>query len=236
VLSPYQFNPLDLNPLRDLLVEQLDFERLRRGSVPRLLVSATAVRTGRLKLFRRADLTAEALMASACLPTLFQAVHIAGEPYWDGGYVANPALMPLVEESPAHDLLLVQVNPWCRVALPTDAESIVDRVNEITFNASLVHELRTISLLQKLIQEEGHAPPGSSDSLFARLAALRLHRIDGQSALAELDATSRLHAAWPVVSRLHAIGRQAADLWLDRNAAHLGRRATLSAQDCQCEV
>jgi NTE family protein len=234
VLSPYQFNPLDLNPLRDILVDLIDFAQLRRGSVPRILVAATAVRTGRLRLFRRAELSAEALMASACLPTLFRAVHIAGEPYWDGGYVANPALMPLVEESPAHDLLLVQVNPWCRVALPTDVESIVDRVNEITFNASLVHELRTIAWLQRLMKMAEEVPHRPNESLFARLEALRLHRIDGQFALAELDAASHLQAAWPVVSRLHAIGRQAADQWLDRNAAHLGRRATLSADACEC--
>ncbi len=234
VLSPYQFNPLDLNPLREILRREVDFDLLRTATGPRLFIAATAVRTGRLRLFRRMELTAEVLLASSCLPMLFQSVVIEDEPYWDGGYVANPALMPLVQESPANDLLLVQVNPACRVTLPTDAEAILDRVNEITFNSNLVHELRTIALLQRLIKAEGGPPPGDRSGLFARLAGLRLHRIDGQSALAELDAASRLHAAWPAVSRLHAIGRQAADNWLDRNAAHLGRRATLLPDECEC--
>jgi NTE family protein len=226
-LSPYQLNPFDLNPLRDILRDEIDFERLRAEAGPRLFVSATQVRTGRLREFRRDAMTIEAVLASACLPMLYRAVEIDGEAYWDGGYAGNPSLLPLIAESPAHDLVLVQINPSSREAVPTTGRDILDRVNEITFNASLVKELRTIALIRRLLDLEGPAPPGRRAPLFEQIAALRIHRIDAQAELSRLGAGSKLDAAWPVVSRLHRIGREAADEWLDRNVAHLGRRSTM---------
>lgn len=229
VFSPYQFNPLDINPLRDILAAEVDFERVRRCDRLRVFVSATNVRTGELREFRGAELTVDAVMASACLPTLYRAVEIDGEAYWDGGYVANPSLLPLVAESPAHDLVLVQINPSCRSRVPTTAQEILDRLNEITFNSSLVKELRSIALLQQLLKTESlPAPVQGRTSLFARVAALRLHRIDAEGELAQLSAASKLNAAWPFVARLHRIGRDAAHGWLARNFAHIGRRSTLA--------
>lgn len=157
-MSPYQFNPMDLNPLRDIVAAEVDFERVRACDKVRLFVSATNVRTGRLREFRQSDLSADVVMASACLPLVFRAVEIDGEAYWDGGYLGNPSLLPLIAESPAHDLLLVQINPSRRDALPTTPQDILDRLNEITFNSSLVKELRSLALIQQLLRQEG-APP-----------------------------------------------------------------------------
>jgi len=224
--SPHQFNPLDINPLRDILADEVDFERVRGCDRMQLFVSATSVRTGRLREFRGPELSVEAVMASACLPTLFRAVEIEGEAYWDGGYVGNPSLLPLVAESPEHDLVLVQINPSCRDEVPTAAHEIVDRLNEITFNSSLVKELRTLALLRELLEDEG-GPPRRRSPFFAQVAALRLHRIDAEEELAQLGAASKLNAAWPFVSRLHRIGRATANHWLERNFTHLGRRSTL---------
>jgi NTE family protein len=230
-LSPYQMNPFDLNPLRDILRDEVDFDRLRAEPGPRLFVSATQVRTGRLREFRRDELTADAVLASACLPMLYRAVEIDGEAYWDGGYVGNPSLLPLIEQSPAHDLVVVQINPSSRDAVPTTSRDILDRLNEITFNASLVKELRTLALMRRLLDLEGPGAPGRRAPLFEQVAALRLHRIDAEAELSRLGAGSKLDAAWPVVSRLHRIGRDAADAWLSRNVAHLGRRSTMRLDD-----
>lgn len=154
-LSPHQFNPLDLNPLRDIVAAEVDFERVRACDKMRLFISATNVRTGRLKEFRQSELSADAVMASACLPLLFRAVEIDGEAYWDGGYLGNPSLLPLIAESPAHDLLLVQINPSRREVVPTRTAEILDRLNEITFNSSLVKELRSLALLQQVLRQGG---------------------------------------------------------------------------------
>lgn len=231
VLSPYQLNPLDLNPLRDILADEVDFDFLRAHCRPRVFVSATHVQTGRLREFRHEELSVDAVMASACLPLLFRAVEIDGQAYWDGGYVANPSLLPLIAESPSADLLLVQINPNCRNSVPTRGADILDRLNEITFNSSLLKELQTIGLLQQLLRAEGLPASSGPTSLFRKLCALRLHRIDAERELAELGASSKLNAAWPLISRLHKVGRQAADGWLQRHCTHVGRRSTLRLQD-----
>jgi NTE family protein len=227
VFSPYQLNPLDINPLRDLIAGEVDFDRVRACNKVRIFVSATNVRTGQLREFRGHELSADAVMASACLPLLFRAVEIDGEAYWDGGYVGNPSLLPLIAESPAHDLVLVQINPSRRERLPTSPQEILDRLNEITFNSSLIKELRSLALLKQLLKAEGQPPAGGRASLFAQIDALCLHRIEAEAELASLGAASKLNAAWPFVSRLHRIGHDAADHWLARNFAHLGRRSTL---------
>jgi NTE family protein len=226
-LSPYQFNPLDINPLRDILAAEVDFERVRACSKLRLFVSATNVRTGRLKEFRQSELSVSAVLASACLPLMFRAVEIDGEAYWDGGYLGNPSLLPLIAESPAHDLVLVQINPSRREALPTTASDILDRLNEITFNSSLVKELRALALLQQLLRLEGGPPAGDRVSLFTQVAALRTHRIEAGAELAGLGAASKLDTGWSFLMRLHRIGYGAAQAWLDTHFTHLGRRSTL---------
>jgi NTE family protein len=226
-LSPQQLNPLDINPLRDILAAEVDFDRVRACDKLRLFVSATNVRTGRLKEFRQDELSVDAVMASACLPLLFRAVEIDGEAYWDGGYVGNPSLLPLITESPAHDLVLVQINPSRRDALPTRAADILDRLNEITFNSSLVKELRSVALLQQLLRHERAPLAGSRAPLFTQIATLRMHQIEADAELARLGAASKADTGWAFLTRLHHIGYGAAQAWLELNFSHLGRRSTM---------
>lgn len=227
LISPYQFNPFNLSPLRDILEREVDFDSVRACTRVRLFIAATQVRTGRLKIFHHEELSPEAVLASACLPLLFQAVEIDGEAYWDGGYMGNPSLLPLITDSDAQDLLLVQINPTLRDEVPTRAQDILDRVNEITFNASLIKEMRTIALLKKLIRDEGQPGHRYREPLFSQVDALRVHRIDAEAELSRLGPGSRLNTQWGFVSRLHRVGRDAADRWLQANFAHLGRRSTI---------
>lgn len=231
VVSPYQFNPFNLNPLRSILAASVDFERLRGHDTPRVFISATAVATGRLRVFRRDELDADRVMASACLPALFQAVHVDGEAYWDGGYVGNPALLPLVRESPAHDLIVVQVNPVLRASAPTRAPDILDRINEISFNSSLMHEMQTIAMLKELIEAEGVPGHRYQERLFQQLDALRVHRIHGDAELLELGARSRLDAGPALLRQLFEFGRGAADAWLSHHRRHLGLRSSVDLSE-----
>ena len=243
-MSPYQFNPLDINPLRNIVAAEVDFERVRACDKLKLFVSATHVASGKLHEFDHRAITVDAVMASACLPLLFKAVEIDGEAYWDGGYLGNPSLMPLIEAGPTDDLILVQINPSHREKLPTTTREIVDRIDEITFNASLVKELRTIALIRRLLdqrRESGALPgalPGAAPRaptaaptgapLFGRIASLRMHRIEAEAALSALGVSSRGNAGWPFLQNLHRIGYETTDQWLDAHFSDLGRKATLS--------
>src|SRR6201996_5955168 len=200
LLSPYDLNPLGFNPLRDILVENINFERLARAPI-QLFVTATRVRTGRGRIFRNAELTADVLLASACLPTMFRAIEIDGEPYWDGGYVGNPTITPLVRETDAHDTIIVQINPTERLDEPRTAAEILNRLNEISFNSPLMKELRMIALLRQA------ADPGSGEG--ARWAGMRTHRIMTDK-LAEFGASSKLNAEWEFLTMLKAEGRSSA--------------------------
>jgi NTE family protein len=229
--SPSQFNPFNLNPLHDILVKLVDFERLRHCRKVQLFIAATNVRTGALREFRIEELTADAVMASACLPLVFRAVEIDGEAYWDGGYLGNPSLLPLIDESPAHDLVLVQINPVRREQVPTQVQEITDRINEITFNSSLVKELRSVALLKKLIADEHLPKDRLQGHLFRQVDDLLVHRIAADSDLARLGASTKMSAEWSVVSRLHRTGRATANDWLEKNFTHLGRRSTVKLED-----
>ncbi len=225
-LSPYQLNPLNLNPLREMLESTIDFERVRHCDRTQLFIAATHVQTGHLRIFRQHELSVDVVMASACLPLLFQAVEIEGQAYWDGGFAGNPSLLPLITETPADDLLLVQINPRLRTQLPTSAADILDRMNEITFNASLLKELRTLALLRELMSQD--VPAGStSGALFRRVQALRVHRIAGGQALAQLGSGSKMDTRWSLINRLHGLGREAATQWLNQHRGALGRRSTV---------
>ena len=219
--SPAQFNPLDLNPLRDVLRRHVQDDALRGGPLS-LFITATAVRTGQPRVFSAADLSVDALLASACLPQLFRPVVIDGEPYWDGGYSGNPALWPLIYNTDALDVVLVQINPLVRSATPGTAMEIADRVNEITFNAGLVSEMRAISFVQKLLAD------GAVDG--GQYKGLRLHRIDDEEGLAPLHPSSKLNTDWPFLEALFALGQAAAKRWLAAHRADIGQRATLDVQ------
>lgn len=216
VVSPYDLNPLGLNPLSSVLAQSIDFERLTRSPV-KLFITATNVRTGRGRIFRNSEITPEVLLASACLPTLFQAVEIDGEPYWDGGYVGNPTITPLVRESDASDAILVQINPNERQEIPRTASDILNRLNEISFNSPLMKELRMIALLRQV------ADPGGGEG--ARWARMRTHRIMTHK-LAEFGASSKLNAEWDFVSMLKEEGRRSAAEFLAAHGDDLGKRST----------
>ncbi len=225
-LSPYQRNPLNLNPLRDILTETIDFEAVRCCTRTQLFIAATQVSTGELRIFRQSEMTADMVLASACLPLLFQAVEIDGEAYWDGGYAGNPALLPLIAETDADDLLLVQINPTRRDAVPTSVEDILDRTNEVTFNASLLKELRTITLIKEVLADAGRPDCAYRRPLFRRIDDLRLHRLDAEAELAPFGAASKTQTNRAFLEQLHTIGRKAADRWLAEHGSDLGQRAT----------
>lgn len=219
LVSPYQLNPLGLNPLRDLLSDLVDFERVRRSGGINIFVAATNVRTGKQKIFRRPEMTVDMVMASACLPFMYKAVEIDGEAYWDGGYMGNPALFPLVEECDARDLVIVQINPIERKGIPRKAAEIHNRLNEIAFNATLIKEVRTLALLKRLIHEEGLDRQRYKDVL--------IHRISADAELEPLSVSSKLNAEWEFLQHLHDVGFRAAGTWLDQNFDALGKRSTL---------
>jgi len=217
LLSPYDLNPMGSNPLRSILAETIDFERLARAPV-KLFITATNVRTGRGHVFKNDAVTPDVLLASACLPTMFQAVEIDGEPYWDGGYSGNPTITPLVRECKSHDTILVQINPVEREGYPRSASEILNRVNEVSFNAVLLKELRMIAVLRKV------ANPGNSEG--AQWAGMRIHRVASEL-MTELGASSKLNAEWEFFSLLHDEGRRSAQAFLEAHAFDLGRRSSL---------
>ena len=216
VVSPYSLNPFGFNPLKSILIESIDFGRLADAPI-KLFVTATSVRTGRGRIFRNPEITPDALLASACLPTLFQAVEIDGEAYWDGGYAGNPTITPLVRESNAHDTILVQINPRERSETPRSASDILNRLNEISFNAPLMKELRMIALLREV------ADPGHGEG--ARWAGMRTHRIMTDK-LAEFGASSKLNAEWDFFAMLRDEGRRSADDFLAAHGDDVGKRST----------
>ena len=217
--SPYELNPLNLNPLRDHLAEIIDFEKLRSSEGVELLIAAANVFTGKAAIFHRRELTADHVMASACLPRLFQAVQIAGAPYWDGGYAGNPPLWPLFYETRAEDVIIVQINPIERHETPRTARDILNRVDEITFNSPLLGELRAVNFVNKLI-DEGKLRHGE-------YKRMRLHRIGGDGKLESFGAQTKLDTSWPFLTRLRDLGRQSAEAWLERHFDNIGARGTL---------
>lgn len=219
IASPYDLNPLDINPLRDALNELIDFDRVRACKDAKLFISATNVWTGKIKVFSASELTVDHLLASACLPTIFKAVEIDGEPYWDGGYTGNPALFPLFYETEADDILLVQINPIERRSTPRTADEIRSRLTEVTFNANLLHELRAVAFVRKLI-DEGKL---STDD-YKRVL---MHRIHGGAKLDAYAASSRLNARWEFFKQLKDLGRSAARAWLAENFRSIGQESTL---------
>jgi NTE family protein len=210
-LAPAQFNPLDFNPMRDLLRSLVDFDRLR-GEGPALFIAATDAATGRKRIFRREEISLEAVLASACLPQIHQAVEIDGRQYWDGGYVANPPLLPLINPAKAEDTLLIQLIPLADQGVPSDHAGIGEGLNRIIFNAPLRQEIAAIQLL--------------ASRKVAPFARHRFHLIDATPTTEALPAGSRLVPDWRVVSKLRLEGRQAAEAWLAGNRAAIGRRAT----------
>ena len=221
LFSPYDLNPRGANPLRDILAEVIDVDRLTQASI-RLFVTATNVRTGRGRVFRNSEITPDVLLASACLPTLFQAVEIGGESYWDGGYSGNPTITPLVRECQSQDTILVQINPVERPGSPRSARDILNRLNEVSFNAVLLKELRMIALLRQVAH--------SGDSESAKWADMRIHRVSSDM-MVDLGYSSKLNAEWEFLCMLRDEGRRAGEAFLHAHHEDLGRRSTLDLDE-----
>ena len=221
--SPYDVNPLNINPLQDLIERFVDFEALRAFAELQIFISATNVQTGRVRIFPREKITAAAVMASACLPLLFRAVEIDGVPYWDGGYLGNPVIFPFFYTTTTEDVLVVQINPLMRQATPTSASEIMNRINEITFNSSLLAEYRAIDFVARLI-DRGALPRGTGPGQYRRV---NVHRIVLDRFGTNFDAFSRLSTDYDFFQMLHVSGKRAARRFLDEHFDDIGVRSTV---------
>jgi NTE family protein len=219
LFSPYELNPFDINPLRDIIADMVDFETLRAHDEIKLFVTATNVKTCKPKVFRTPELTARMLMASACVPLLFKAVEVDGEHYWDGGYMGNPSIYPLIHESKTPDVVIVQINPLKRQDVPTKARDILNRITELSFNSSLVREMRGVATITSLIDS-------------GRLAAdqygrVHFHMIDAHEELPSLGVSSKFTTDFGFLEYLHDLGFSSAESWLDENFDKIGVSSSL---------
>lgn len=225
--SPEQLNPFDLNPLRKILSAQVDFERLRASSPVRLFVAATQVNTGKLRLFRTPELTPDAVLASACLPTMHRSVVIDGEPYWDGGYAANPAVFPLFHECRARDIVLVMLAPLKHSATPQTASDIRSRMMELAFNATFLREMRMFAHLR---ERAARSPWWRRGELDRRLAGTHFHVIEASEVMRELSTESKVAANMRFFEMLFTLGRERGHAWLSAHRADVGRRSSADLQ------
>ena len=222
ILSPYQMNPMNYNPLRDVLEQQVDFEELERSQLTKLFICATNVRTGKVKIFHTPEVTASVVLASACLPQVFQAVEINGEHYWDGGYMGNPVLYPLFYYTESRDVVILHINPIERPGPPTTSADIANRLNEITFNSSLIKELRSVYFVQKLL-DDGWIKDEHRD----KLKYVLIHSVRADNAMSDLSSASKMSSEWGFLTMLRDRGRALATEWLEHNFEHLGVRSTV---------
>jgi NTE family protein len=221
--SPYDFNPFDFNPLRKIVEKMVDFGRVQSCKDLEVYISATNVETGRVKVFPTREITLDVTMASACLPFMFHAVEIDGVPYWDGGFMGNPPLFPFFRTSPSADILIVQINPVRRPGVPRTAAEIENRINEITFNSSLLHELRAIDFVGRLLDEENVDPD--------RYRRMHIHMVHNRKRMRALDASSKLNAEWAFLQYLFEIGRDTASQWLEDHFDDLGKRSSVDIRE-----
>lgn len=221
--SPYQLNPSNFNPLREVLEQQVDFERLGKLAKVKLFLAATNVRTGKVKVFGQDELiSSDMVLASACLPYLFQAVEVAGEHYWDGGWMGNPVLYPLFYHTKTRDVVIVHINPIERPGPPTSSEDIMNRINEISFNSSLIKELRAVFFVQKLM-DEGWI----KDEYKSKMKYVLMHSIRSDAAMSDLSVATKFSSDWEFLTMLRDRGRVFASEWLDNNFEHLGIRSSV---------
>jgi len=223
IFSPYELNPLNVNPLKLILEEMLDMNLYLDHAAIKLFVTATHVRSGQAHVFGNKDITSDVLLASSCIPLMFQAVPVNGEYYWDGGYMGNPAIWPLIYHSHSEDVVLVQINPIHNDKIPKTAPEIINRLNEITFNSSLIAEMRAIDFVSRLIQRDK-----LSEEQYKNM---RMHLVYSPEEMKGLNASSKMNADWDFFQHLRAIGREAAELWLQENKKNLGVRSTFDIRD-----
>ena len=219
IFSPYQLNPFDFNPLKDILEKTIDFEKLRKHSPIKLHLCATNVETCKVRIFENEEITVDTILASACLPFMFKAVEIEGEYYWDGGYMGNPAIYPLIYSCGSHDVVIVHINPIVRKGVPTSAPEILNRLNEVSFNSSLMREMRAIAFVEKLIHD-GKVKDGD-------MKRMHIHSIRSDEAMSFHDASSKLNTNWNFLTHLRDEGRETAKEWLDKNYAKIGKESSV---------
>jgi NTE family protein len=217
-LSPYQFNPLDVNPLRDILQELVDFDSLRHGEA-KLFLCATNVLTGKLCIFDKDEIGPEHVLASACLPTLFQAVRIGENYYWDGGYMGNPPIFPVIYNTSCNDVMIIQINPIGIDHVPRSPQDIADRMSTLSFNSSLQRELRAINFVSRLIDE------GALDR--SRFKRLNVHVVQAEEVMRGLSAHSKFDVTPRFISTLHALGRERMADWLNLHRDKIGRTSSV---------
>jgi NTE family protein len=216
-MSPYQLNPSDANPMRDLLNAVVDFDRVRQQRVVKLFLSATNVRTGKVAVFPNKEITAEHVLASACLPFMMRAPVIDGEAYWDGGFMGNPAIFPVIYGCESADVLLVHLTPTERVELPTNSRAILNRMQEISFNSSLMREMRAVAFVTQMI-DDGKLTGGKR---------MFIHLIEAEDIIRELSGSSKMNAEWKFLMHLFEIGRDRADKWIAANYDRIGAETTV---------
>lgn len=221
MMSPYELNPSDVNPMRDLLNATVDFERVRQQKVVKVFLCATNVRTSKVKVFPRDELTAEHVLASGCMPIKMRAPEIDGEHYWDGGYMGNPAIFPVIYNCDAPDVVMVHLTPFERAENPTTSPAIIARMQEIIYNSSLMREMRAIAFVTKLI-DEGKIPDGKR---------MYMHLIEAEDVIRELSGSSPMNATWRFLDHLFEIGRERADKWLSAHYGQLGKETTVDMQE-----
>lgn len=220
LFSPYQLNPFDVNPLKDVLLDVVDFDKLSKcNRATRIFLSATNVCSGKIRVFSNAELTVQAVLASACLPYIFKAVEIDGEAYWDGGFMGNPAIFPLIYDNGPRDIIIVHINPIERQRLPRTAPEIFDRINEISFNSSLMREMRTIEFVTRLIDE------GALDG--NKYNRMRIHSIRDDAEMTQLGVATKLNPDWEFLCRLKDAGRLRATEWLEEHFDSVGTQSTI---------
>ncbi len=222
-LSPYVMNPLDINPLRDVLRETVEFDRLHQGCPVKLFVSATRVNSGKIRVFRNSELTVEVLLASACVPSLHHAVEIDGESYWDGGFSGNPALFPLIFECRGEDIVIVMLHPLERSKTPTSAREIWEHMTDLAFNSAFLREVQAISQLKTQAEQLWGFGP-----IEKRFRRLKLHIIEGEELMGQLSHSSRFNARQSFLTHLRDQGREHASRWLDEQFSQIGSRSTLN--------
>ncbi len=224
-MSPYNFNPLNYNPLRDILNELVDFEELHIYNKKKLFICATNVKTNRARIFTNKDLTVDAVLASACLPFIFQAVEIGGEYYWDGGYMGNPPIFPLITNTNNKDVVLVKINSINISSVPTTARDIADRVNEISFNSSLINEMKLIHYRNELLRNGVLKVDNKGNR------EIFVHTISGYNALSQLSYSSKMNTSWEFLMQLKEKGREAASQWLETDFREVGVKSTFDVEE-----
>jgi NTE family protein len=226
LVSPYHWNPLNVNPLKDLVRSHIDFESIRNHSKIKLFISATSVESGRIRVFKNAELNESALLASTALPLLFHAAEVDGQHYWDGGFVGNPALFPIFYECESPDILLVQISPQRRSSIPKSVFEIQDRMSEIAFNASLTAEMRAVHFVNRMIEKGTFRDDASA----SRYRQVLIHMIEGEQEFSELNSSTKILIEPAFLLHLFDHGKRAAETWLEKNLQHIGQRSTVDVR------